>query len=93
VFGADEINGLIDANQGLLGHFPQLAGKQANLLIETPSRRAPAALFPKFLDGAARAVGETAWRYMQWTRRNRPEALARVAFVRSTMRPYALFDR
>jgi hypothetical protein len=29
---------------------------------------------------------------MQWTRRNRPEAIARVAFVRSTMRPYALFD-
>jgi hypothetical protein len=29
---------------------------------------------------------------MQWTRRQRPEALARVAFVRRTMRPYALFD-
>jgi hypothetical protein len=29
---------------------------------------------------------------MQWTRRGRPEALARVAFVRRTMRPYALFD-
>jgi hypothetical protein len=93
VYGPEAINELIDANSGLIGHFPQLAGKQANLLIETPPRRAPAALFPKFLDGAARAVGETAWRYMQWTRRNRPEALARVAFVRSTMRPYALFDR
>jgi hypothetical protein len=93
VYGPDEVNELIDANQGLLGHFPQLAGKQASLLIETPARRAPAALFPKFLDGAARAVGKTAWRYMQWTRRNRPEALARVAFVRTTMRPYTLFDR
>jgi hypothetical protein len=29
---------------------------------------------------------------MQWTRRNRPDALARVAFVRATMRPYTLFD-
>jgi hypothetical protein len=93
VFGPDVIDELIDANEGLLGHFPQLAGKQANLLIETPARRIPAALFPKFLDGAACAVGETAWRYMQWTRRNRPEALARVAFVRSTMQPYTLFDR
>jgi len=93
VFGPDVIDELIDANEGLLGHFPQLAGKRANLLIETPARRAPSALFPRFLDGAARAVGKTAWRYMQWTRRNRPEALARVAFVRSTMQPYTLFDR
>jgi len=44
------------------------------------------------LDGAAQAVGGAAWRYMQWTRRHRPEALARVAFVRRTMRPYTLFD-
>jgi hypothetical protein len=93
VFGPDVIDELIEVNEGMLGHFPQLAGKRANLLIETPARRAPSALFPRFLDGAARAVGKTAWRYMQWTRRNRPEALARVAFVRSTMQPYTLFDR
>jgi hypothetical protein len=37
-------------------------------------------------------LGEGAWRYMQWTRRHHPEALARVAYVRSTMRPYTLFD-
>jgi hypothetical protein len=93
VFGPDVIDELIEVNEGMLGHFPQLAGKGANLLIETPARRAPSAFFPRFLDGAARAVGKTAWRYMQWTRRNRPEALARVAFVRSTMQPYTLFDR
>jgi hypothetical protein len=29
---------------------------------------------------------------MQWTRRRHPDALARVAYVRSTMRPYTLFD-
>jgi hypothetical protein len=50
-------------------------------------------LFPRFLDGAARALGEGAWRYMQWTRRQHPDALRRVAYVRSTMRPYTLFDR
>jgi hypothetical protein len=93
VFGLDGINELIDANPELLDHFPQLAARRAKLLIQTPARRMPVALFPKILDGAARAVGEAAWRYMQWTRRNRPEALARVAFVRSTMRPYTLFDR
>ena len=92
VFGLDTINELIDANPALVDHFPQLAEKQAPLLID-PVKRLPTFLFPKVLDGAARAVGEAAWRYMQWTRRHRPEALARVAYVRSTMRPYTLFDR
>jgi hypothetical protein len=92
LFGLEAIDELIAANPALLGHFPQLAAKPARLLLDTPVRRLPAALFPRFLDGAARRLGETAWRYMQWTRRDRPEALARVAYVRSTMRPYALFD-
>jgi hypothetical protein len=93
VFGLETINELIDANPVLLDHFPQLAQKRWPLLIDTPARRMPSALFPRAFDGAARAVGEAAWRYMQWTRRDRPEALARVEYVRSTMRPYTLFDR
>jgi len=93
VFGIDQIDELIAANPALVEHFPQLADKPANLLIEPPARRLPGALFPRILDGAARSLGETAWRYMQWTRRHHPEALARVDYVRSTMRPYTLFDR
>ena len=93
VFGVESIHELIDANPALLEHFPQLADKPAPLAIEPPARRLPSALFPTFLDGAARALGESAWRYMQWTRRHHPDALARVTYVRSTMRPYALFDR
>jgi len=92
VFGFETMRELIDANPALAGHFPQLADKRAPLLIDAPAHRVPAALFPRFLDGAARVVGETAWRYMQWTRRHRPGALARVEYVRSTMRPYTLFD-
>jgi hypothetical protein len=92
LFGIEAIDELIAANPALLEHFPQLAVKQAPLLMETPVRRLPAALFPRFLDGAARILGEAAWRYMQWTRRDRPDALARVAYVRATMRPYTLFD-
>ena len=92
LFGLEAIDELMAANPALLEHFPQLAQKQARLLIDTPARRLPAALFPRFLDGAARVLGEAAWRYMQWTRRNRPDALARVAYVRATMRPYTLFD-
>lgn len=92
VFGADVVNEVITANPLLLEHFPQLAEKPAALVIAPPRMRLPAALYPRTLDGLARVLGETAWRYMQWTRRNRPAALARVAYVRSTMRPYALFD-
>jgi hypothetical protein len=92
LFGLDVIKQVLDANPALLDHFPQLAFKPASMLIDPPSRRLPTVLFPTRFDGAARRLGEAAWRYMQWTRRHRPEALARVAFVRATMRPYTLFD-
>jgi hypothetical protein len=93
VFGIEAIREVIDANPALLEHFPQLASKPASHLIDPPDRRLPSALFPSFLESPARLLGENAWRYMQWTRRHSPEALARVAYVRSTMRPYTLFDR
>jgi len=93
MYRLDVIKQVLDANPALLEHFPQLAFKPASMLITPPARRLPAAFFPTRLDGAARWFGNAAWRYMQWTRRHRPDALARVAFVRSTMQPYTLFDR
>jgi hypothetical protein len=93
VFGFVSMLEVIDMNPVLVEHFPQLELKRAPLLVDPPAGRLPTALFPRFLDGAARVVGESAWRYMQWTRRHHPGALARVAYVRSTMRPYTLFDR
>jgi hypothetical protein len=93
VFGVETMRELIEANPALVEHFPQLANKRSLLLIEAPKRHLPAAMFPRVFDGAARMVGEGAWRYMQWTRRHRPGALARVEYVRATMRPYTLFDR
>lgn len=92
VFGVEAYREVLESNPALLDHFPQLAAKPAPLQIDPPGRRLPASFFPAMLDGAARRIGEAAWRYMQWTRRRRPDALARVAFVRSTMRPYTLFD-
>jgi hypothetical protein len=92
VFGTEVLCELVEANEPLLEHFPQLAHKQAPLLIDAPFRRAPESLYPTFLDRPAELLGGAAWRYMQWTRRNRPQALARVAYVRATMRPYTLFD-
>ncbi|HEY3085092.1 MAG TPA: hypothetical protein VGK28_06495 [Candidatus Dormibacteraeota bacterium] len=91
VFGQEAIHELLEANPALLEHFPQLSERRSPLLIEAPPRL-PRALFPVLLDRPARLLGEAAWRYMQWTRRSRPAALARVAYVRSTMRPYTLFD-
>jgi hypothetical protein len=91
VFGVEVLDEIVAANPLLIEHFPQLAGRPAPLLIDAP-RRVSRHLYPALLDGPAWLLGKAAWRYMQWTRRHRPEALARVAFVRSTMRPYTLFD-
>ncbi|HET9780374.1 MAG TPA: hypothetical protein VFR33_01230 [Candidatus Dormibacteraeota bacterium] len=91
VFGMDALHELVAANQPLLHHFPQLAAKQQRLKVDV-HRHAPSFLYPSLLDRPAEWMGRAAWRYMQWTRRNRPGALARVAFVRATMRPYTLFD-
>ncbi len=92
VFGLDSFDEVLAANPALSRHFPQLGARRSADAVR-PRRRLPRCLFPARLDGVARAAGEAAWRYMQWTRRHRPEALAHVAYVRSTMRPYALFDR
>ena len=92
IFGLDSLREVVALNPGLLEHFPQLADRPTPLLIPEAPNRAPPFLYPRWLDGPARVLGETAWRYMQWTRRRRPDALARVAYVRATMRPYTLFD-
>jgi len=92
LFGFDVFEQIVKVNPELTRHFPQLAGKTAPFAIAAPRTRLPRWLYPAMLDGAARVFGSAAWRYMQWTRRHRPEALARVAFVRETMRPYTLFD-
>jgi hypothetical protein len=91
VFGGEELAGIVRANPGLVEHLPQLALRAAPVEVEVP-RRLPRALYPRLLDHPARWIGRAAWRYMQWTRRGKPDALARVAYVRATMRPYTLFD-
>jgi hypothetical protein len=92
VFGFEEFEQIVALNPELTRHFPQLAEKTAPSLVDEPTAGLPRWIYPSMLDGAARVLGSAAWRYMQWTRRHRPEALARVAFVRETMRPYTLFD-
>jgi hypothetical protein len=93
VFGLDVFKEVVDANPALLDQFPQLGYGAAARIVDSAARsRVPAWLFPTSLDGAARRLGNAAWRYMQWTRRKKPDALARVAYVRATMRPYTLFD-
>src|SRR5205823_12444475 len=90
VFGAPFLRRVAAANPGLIEAFPQLAGKTAAVEV-LPRARLPAGLFPRLLDPPSRILGKAAWRYLQWTRRRSPEAQARVAFVRETMRPYTLF--
>jgi hypothetical protein len=91
VYGIALWREVVATNPGLSEHFPQLEERRfPNALRERPV--VPGWLFPAAAEAPARGLGRAAWRYMQWTRRKRPEALARVAFVRRTMRPYALFD-
>jgi hypothetical protein len=93
VFGLDVFDEVVQANPALIEHFPQLGYRSPALVMDPgPRPRIPAWIFPSVLDGVARRVGGAAWHYMQWTRRGKPEALARVAYVRATMRPYSLFD-
>jgi hypothetical protein len=93
VFGLDIFDEVVHGNPALLDHFPQLGYRSPAQVIDSASRpRLPAWIYPTVLDGAARRIGGAAWHYMQWTRRDKPEALARVAYVRATMRPYSLFD-
>ena len=92
VFGEEFLESAIAANPELLEHFPQLAARSSRWHVE-PGRRLPRRLYPRALEHPARWIGLAGWRYMMWTRRHRPEALRRVELVRSTMRPYALFDR
>jgi hypothetical protein len=92
LYGFDALRAIVQANERLLEHFPQLRQKSAPLLIDRPKRRAPKVLFPQLIDLPAKWLGQSAWKYMQWTRRHHPDALARVAYVRATMQPYTLFD-
>jgi hypothetical protein len=92
VFGVRHWRELVAANLELAEHLPQLQGWGGG--DGTSERRSPLPgwLFPSWADGPARALGSAAWHWMQWTRRGDGQALARVAFVRETMRPYALFE-
>jgi hypothetical protein len=91
VYGVALWHQVVAANGGLIEHFPQLDGRRCPAALRARPALS-ARLFPAALDRPARAIGLASWRFMQWTRRHRPEALARVAFVRRTMRPYALFE-
>lgn len=91
VYGIALWSEVVATNPGLVAHFPQLHGRGFPLALQERAA-VPRWLFPAALDRPARRLGRVGWRYMQWTRRERPEALARVAYVRQTMRPYALFD-
>jgi hypothetical protein len=92
VFGIETFNEVLGSNPALVDHFPQLACKPPPRQVDPPAWSLPDQLFPTGLDGVAHWIGQGAWRYMQWTRRHHPDALARVAYVRATMRPYTLFD-
>jgi hypothetical protein len=92
VFGRRHWRELVVANPPLAEHLPQLREWAGDDETSERGGGLPRWLFPSWADAPARVVGGAAWHWMQWTRRRDGEALARVAFVRETMRPYALFQ-
>ncbi|WP_287129914.1 hypothetical protein [Candidatus Cyanaurora vandensis] len=74
-------------NPWLAQYFPQLLPALPETALQPTPRPAP-----PWLEQGSRQLTYWGWRWVMWTRRHNPEALARVAFVRRCQHPYALFE-
>lgn len=98
--GARRWREVVDANPGLVAHFPQLraeAPRDEPLPRRPLPARALAALTRRPLprraaERAARGLAWCLWALVQRSRRRNPEALARVAFLRRVKYPYDVFQ-
>jgi hypothetical protein len=89
LWGAEYFQSILGCNRWLDGYFPQFGA--AHFHCPRPDQRPipPAMCWRERLSYAATYLG---WRWVMWTRRRNPEALARVALVRHYQSPYALFE-
>ena len=93
LWGENYFRAVLDQNLWLKEYFPQLfEPKPSKSVIAIPLlRRTPAPANP-LLEKASRLLTYSAWRWVMWTRRHNPEALARVAHIRRCQSPYGLFQ-
>jgi hypothetical protein len=93
LWGESYFRAVLDHNLWLKEYFPQLfEPKLSQSIIAIPTlRRTPGSANP-LLEKASRLLTYSAWRWVMWTRRHNPEALARVAHIRRCQSPYGLFQ-
>lgn len=93
LWGESYFRAVLDHNLWLKEYFPQLfEPKPSKSIIALPLlRRTPPPPHP-LLEQASRLLTYSAWRWVMWTRRHNPEALARVAHIRRCQSPYGLFQ-
>lgn len=89
LWGADYFRTVLGCNPWLDTYFPQFGARTHHYTCSRTPRSRPSTRWRERLSYAATYLG---WRWVMWTRRRNPEALARVALVRQYQSPYALFE-
>jgi hypothetical protein len=100
LYGADRFRTLLEDNPWLRRYFPQLydpAWEDEVTAEANPVGRFLASLerWPSVLrivEAASKGIAWILYRYVQWTRRRSPEAVARMAFLRRVKWPYEVFQ-
>ncbi len=93
LWGENYFRAVLDQNLWLKEYFPQLFDpKPSKSIIGVPILRQMAPPPNSVLEQASRMLTYSAWRWVMWTRRRNPEALARVAHIRRCQSPYGLFQ-
>lgn len=93
LWGESYFQTVLDHNLWLKEYFPQLfEPKPSKSLLPIPILRQTPAPSNPLLERASRLLTYSAWRWVMWTRRHNPEALARVAHIRRCQSPYGLFQ-
>ena len=92
LWGESYFRAVLDHNLWLKEYFPQLfESKPSKSIIDIPILKQTPPPNP-LLEQASRLLTYSAWRWVMWTRRHNPEALARVAHIRRCQSPYGLFQ-
>jgi hypothetical protein len=93
LWGESYFRDILGHNLWLKAYFPQLfASKPSKSVVAIPLLRNASLPPHPLLEKASRWLTYRAWRWVMWTRRNNPEALARVAHIRRCQSPYGLFQ-
>ncbi|UFP95983.1 hypothetical protein [Gloeobacter morelensis] len=88
LWGDNYYRSVLGCNRWLDGYFPQFGAADFLCPAARSHRTSPWCRWRERFSYAAAYAG---WRWVMWTRRHNPEALARVELVRKYQHPYALF--